>query len=86
MLNAAANLVKPDGILVYAVCSCEKEENEDVVHSFLSKRKDFSIDKDAESGNYSILMTREGFLKTYPDAKNMDGFFAVRFRRGPKAK
>lgn len=84
MLNAAANLVKPGGILVYAVCSCEREENEDVVRTFLSKRIDFSIDKDVESGNYSKLMTHEGFLKTYPDTKHMDGFFAARFKRESK--
>ncbi|MBC2705570.1 16S rRNA (cytosine(967)-C(5))-methyltransferase RsmB [Desulfobacula sp.] len=86
MLNAAANLVKPGGILVYAVCSCEKEENEEVIYRFLDKRKDFLIDKDFKSDNYSILMTHKGFLKTYPDANNMDGFFAVRLKRKSKTR
>ncbi|MCM2283366.1 MAG: 16S rRNA (cytosine(967)-C(5))-methyltransferase RsmB [Desulfobacula sp.] len=81
MINAAANLVKPGGILVYAVCSCEKEENEAVIHSFLDKRKDFSIDKNSHSDKYAVLITHEGFLKTYPDSKNMDGFFAARLIR-----
>ena len=93
MLNAAANLVKPGGILVYAVCSCEREENEEVIHRFLDKRKDFSIDKDFKSDNYYSLMTRlisplinrEGFLKTYPEANNMDGFFAARLKRKSKS-
>jgi len=81
MINSAANLVKTGGILVYAVCSCEKEENEDVIHSFLKKRKDFSIDKDFYSDKYAVFITHEGFLKTYPDTKNMDGFFAARLIR-----
>jgi len=85
MLNAAANLVKPGGILVYAVCSCEKEENEDVINKFLEKRKDFSIDKDFECGKYlnlvTNLVTNDGFLKTYPETNNMDGFFAARLKR-----
>lgn len=81
MINSAANLVKPGGILLYAVCSCEKEENEDVIYSFLEKRKDFSIDKDFHSDKYSLFITREGFFKTYPDPKNMDGFFAARLIR-----
>nr|NJM01119.1 16S rRNA (cytosine(967)-C(5))-methyltransferase RsmB [Desulfobacula sp.] len=84
MINAAASLVKPGGILVYAVCSCEKEENEAVIHSFLDKRKDFSIDKDFHSDKYALLITHEGFLKTYPDTKNMDGFFAARLKRKEK--
>ncbi|CCK79652.1 16S rRNA (cytosine(967)-C(5))-methyltransferase RsmB [Desulfobacula toluolica] len=81
MLNAAANLVKPGGILVYAVCSCEREENEEVIHTFLNKRKDFSIDTHFKSNKYSRLMTRDKFLKTYPDTNNMDGFFAARLKR-----
>lgn len=84
MINSAANLVKPGGILVYAVCSCEKEENEDVIFSFLNKRKDFSIDKDFHSDKYSLFITNEGFFKTYPDPKNMDGFFAARLIRKSK--
>ncbi len=93
MLGAAANLVKPGGLLVYAVCSCEKEENEEVIQQFLKKRKDFLIDKTFKSYNDDRLMTdlisrfisKDGFLKTYPDANNMDGFFAVRLRRKSKA-
>ncbi len=90
MLNAAANLVKPGGILVFAVCSCEKEENEDVIHSFLKKRKDFSIDKEIEISTYSNLLSKEGFLKTYPPASHntgdMDGFFAARLIRKKASK
>lgn len=85
ILGAAANLVKPGGILVYAVCSCEKEENEDVIHTFLKKRKDFSIDKEFKFDTYTNRLSQfipwEGFLKTYPDINNMDGFFAARLKR-----
>ncbi|MFA5904198.1 MAG: 16S rRNA (cytosine(967)-C(5))-methyltransferase RsmB, partial [Desulfobacula sp.] len=84
MINSAANLVKPGGVLLYAVCSCEKEENEDVIHAFLDKRTDFSIDKDFHSDKYSLFMTHEGFLKTYPESRNMDGFFAARLVRKSK--
>ncbi len=86
MLNAAANLVKPSGTLVYAVCSCEKEENQDVIFSFLNKRKDFSIDKDFQSDTNSVLMTEDGFFKTYPGLHDMDGFFAARLKRIQKNK
>ena len=82
MLNAAANLVKPGGVLVYAVCSCEPEENEAVVQAFLNKRKDFSIDARFDPGLCSKFLTPQGFIKTYPAAHHMDGFFAALFVKG----
>jgi 16S rRNA (cytosine967-C5)-methyltransferase len=89
ILNCAANMVKPGGLLVYAVCSCEREENEEIIHKFLEKRKDFSIDKEFKSSNHDSIMTRliseKGFLKTYPDINNMDGFFAARLKRKPRS-
>ncbi len=80
MLNSAANLVKPGGILVYAVCSCEPEENEQVIQAFLSKRKDYALDAVGESR----LTPLGPCFKTYPDLLGMDGFFAARFKRAGK--
>lgn len=86
MLNAAANLVKPGGILVYSVCSCEKEENETVISSFLGKRKDFCLDPNpGTSPDLSEIMKSDGLFKTYPDHACMDGFFAARLVRNPAA-
>ncbi len=81
ILNAAANLVKPSGILVYAVCSCENEENEEVLAAFLSKRKDFLIDNEFKSDTLTPLMNSDGFFKTYPKHIHMDGFFVARLKR-----
>ena len=81
MLNAAASLVCPGGVLVYAVCSCEPEENEMVIEHFLKKRKDFSIDHSFKKFHDSPWTTRKGFIKTYPETVEMDGFFAARLKR-----
>jgi 16S rRNA (cytosine967-C5)-methyltransferase len=77
LLNAAANRVKPGGILVYAVCSGEPEENEHVVTDFLKKRKDFALDPISDC--CGLPMDR--YLKTFPNGMNMDGFFAARLKR-----
>jgi 16S rRNA (cytosine967-C5)-methyltransferase len=82
-LNNLAHLVKPSGILVYAVCSNEQEENEDVVKEFLSVHPEFAQDlrTGALSQKTGALITRQGHLKTFPFPHNMDGFFSVRFKR-----
>ena len=42
LLDRAADLVKSGGTLVYATCSSEPEENEDVVAAFLHDRRDYT--------------------------------------------
>ena len=77
LLNRAASLVKPGGTLVYAVCSCEQEENEAVIAAFLQKRKDFALNPVGDF--YGRACGR--FFTTFPAPMGMDGFFAARFTR-----
>ncbi|MBF0101948.1 MAG: 16S rRNA (cytosine(967)-C(5))-methyltransferase RsmB, partial [Desulfobacterales bacterium] len=42
-LEQLAPVLKPGGILVYAVCSIEPEENEEVIYRFLSKNPEFTV-------------------------------------------
>lgn len=83
LLNEAASLLKPKGILVYATCSLEPEENEEVISGFLSHHADFQVD---DPGLFLPGLTKEmienhSFLRTYPHLHGMDGFSAVRLRR-----
>jgi 16S rRNA (cytosine967-C5)-methyltransferase len=82
-MDSLAHLVKPSGTLVYAVCSTEPEENESVIKGFLNKHANFAIEKKSTglSRNACSLITRDGYLKTFPHLNNMDGFFSVRMKR-----
>jgi 16S rRNA (cytosine967-C5)-methyltransferase len=82
-LTRLAPLVKPRGVLVFAVCSTEPEENEAVIKGFLNKHDKFAIEKDPASfrSNIRSLVNKDGFLVTHPHVNNMDGFFSVRLRR-----
>jgi len=87
ILNASAGLVSPGGVLVYAVCSCEPEENEEVISNFLGKRKDFEPDPEGFNTHLPDFKGPESNtfqLKTYPSHTRMDGFFTARMRRKPK--
>jgi 16S rRNA (cytosine967-C5)-methyltransferase len=43
LIARSADLVKRGGALVYATCSSEPEENDDVVQAFVAIRDDFSL-------------------------------------------
>jgi 16S rRNA (cytosine967-C5)-methyltransferase len=82
-LDNLANLVKPLGVMVYAVCSTEPEENEAVIKCFLNKHKEFAIDNKPTGLTFKTrsLVDQNGYLKTSPHINNMDGFFAARLKR-----
>ena len=80
MLGNAADLVRPGGRLVYSTCSVEIEENENVIHQFLTRNKDFArINIDAPDG----LTTAHGDVRTWPHRQGTDGFFITSLERKP---
>jgi 16S rRNA (cytosine967-C5)-methyltransferase len=76
-------LVKPSGILVYAVCSPEPEENEGVVNEFLKNHPEFVIDKQVKAipNKMRSVEASNGWFKTFPRFSHMDGFSFVRLKR-----
>ncbi len=82
-LDNLAHFVKPSGVLVYAVCSMEPEENESVIKGFLNKHGKFAIEKKSTGLSFDAcsLVTRDGYLKTFPHLNNMDGFFSICMKR-----
>lgn len=91
LLDRAATLTKPGGLLVYATCSLEPEEGEQQARSFLVRRSHFErvpIDP-AELGGFAEFVSPAGELRTLPchlpnpDSRlaGCDGFFATRWRR-----
>lgn len=83
LLEVLAARLKPDGFLVYAVCSTEPEETHEVVNSFLKDHPDFAIDDQLEGlpAMLQPLFDRRGHLMALPHRHGTDGFFAVRLRR-----
>lgn len=82
LLARAALHLRPGGVLVYAVCSFEPEENIAVVNAFLQNHPDFAIHHSgmrAAVDSQPALLTPEGWLSTLPHRHRMDGFFAAAF-------
>jgi 16S rRNA (cytosine967-C5)-methyltransferase len=80
-------MVAQDGLLVFAVCSLEREEGVEQVDSFLRQRSDFAREKltAGELFGHPEWLSAEGDLRTLPchmaDRGGMDGFYAARLRR-----
>jgi len=48
LLQRAATVVKPGGVIVYSTCSVEPEENSELIESFLKMRPEFRLDKERQ--------------------------------------
>ncbi len=93
ILSTAAEMVEPGGVLVYATCSLEPEENDQVIQTFLSQNDDFSLSccsdfLPVEAKQYirpliSTHDTKGDVFAPLPE-KHMDGFFAARLIKQPK--
>ncbi|MES1206745.1 MAG: transcription antitermination factor NusB [Pseudomonadota bacterium] len=87
MLGALAAALRPGGLLVYAVCTFDRAECEDVVTAFLRDHPGFRIEPASAAGGrvpWQRLMVSDGPLagaiRTWPQRDDADGFFAVRLR------
>ena len=87
LLHAAGEMIKPGGLLVYAVCSLQPEEGPVQIEKFLAADGRFErapIVSD-EIGGFTEALTPSGDLRTLPcywsGHGGMDGFYAARLRR-----
>lgn len=81
ILAHSATLLAPQGTLIYATCSLEKEENYEVIDSFLTNNTDFTLTNCAsqlpETAHHFVT---DNCFAPLPSDK-IDGFFAARLVR-----
>ncbi len=83
LLKSLAPLLRRGGVMVYATCSLEPEENEEVISRFLEEVPGFEIEdaKEALPTSAHELVGEDGFMRTYPHRHGLDGFFGARLRK-----
>jgi 16S rRNA (cytosine967-C5)-methyltransferase len=81
LLEDAVKILTPDGTLVYATCSLEPEENEEVIAIFLGRHPDFIAEDCAPFlPQAARKLVKNNFFITRPESSS-GGFFGARLRR-----
>ena len=78
ILEGAATVVPRGGLLVYATCALEHEENQGQVQDFLKRHPDFRIEAGPAPDRF---LDGNGCLAVLPHESGFDGVFAARMRR-----
>lgn len=79
LLDAAADRIAPGGVLCYATCSLEPEEDHEQVEAFLARRPAFR--RAPPAGFPEELVSGDGDLRILPHRHGMDGAYAARLVR-----
>jgi 16S rRNA (cytosine967-C5)-methyltransferase len=83
ILQAVAPLLKKDGMLVYSTCTIDREENSDVVHSFLENHPEFERDVSAKTHLPEKIRPyfNNGEVQLLPHYFGTDGFYIACLRK-----
>ena len=82
ILERAATVLRPGGVLVYSTCSTEPEETEEVIARFCQEHSEWVRESIVPwlPASARPFVTAQGALSTMGNTIGMDGFYAVRLR------
>lgn len=82
ILTHVLPLLKKDGKLVYSTCTVDKEENEQMIQSFLDENPEYKIDSSFFEELPEVLKSAKGRtqfgIQIFPQDLDSDGFFITR--------
>src|SRR5262249_11310972 len=87
ILESGSDMVAQDGLLIFAVCSLEREEGDEQIRAFLQSHPDFTRVPvtPGEVHGHAEWITSKGDVRTLPchlaDRGGMDGFYIARLQR-----
>ena len=83
ILGNASRWVKKGGVMVYATCTLNRRENENIVNQFLLHHPQWHLeDIKSNKSNSDFSITSESIVKIFPPTDKMDGFFMAKLIKG----
>jgi len=80
ILRNSWKYLRPGGLLVYATCTLEPEENWQLVDSVIEQLEGARVEA-IDDEKYKPYIDERGALSTLPWSHDMDGMFAVKIRK-----
>ncbi len=85
ILAGAARALKPGGVMVYSTCTVTREENQDLIRTFLDRFSRFEGEDITPYLPYPVQgedgeAARAGYLQLLPQRHGVDGFFVARLK------
>ena len=77
ILDCAAMMLRPGGVMVYSTCTFNGQENEGVIESFLREHEDFELEPFELTG----IGACDGMLRIWPHKVKGEGHFVARMRK-----
>lgn len=81
IINNASKYVRPLGEMVYSTCTISKEENEEIIESFLKENNNFEMVDISDYIPFEIESAKKGYIKLLPGEYDTDGFFIAKLKR-----
>lgn len=81
LLDEAAKLIKPNGLIVYSTCTIDETENSGTVQAFLENHPEMVLDKLSDLPNTFHHLMSNGLIHIFPQDFNSDGFFVAAFKK-----
>jgi len=81
LLDSSSRFVRQGGVLMYATCSLLRQENEEVVGSFLAEHAGFQVQPVEPQLCPPSMISAGGFATILPYDADTDGFFAAKLVR-----
>jgi len=77
MLDRVSDVVDPGGRIIYATCSSEPDENEQVMADFLTSHPQFVQAPERIPESLTRFVTADGHFRTLPFRDDLEAFFAA---------